>query len=236
MSELDPSVLRGIRSGDRSALEALVRHYAAPVYRYLVRLCGDATLAEDLAQEVAVQMWRGLPGRSFPNTRALNAWVYTVAANQFRMHHRRKRAGEVPLESQLDLAAGEAFDPARAAERDDTARLVRQAVQQLPEAERQALLLKAFGDLRYQDIAAMTGEPVGTVKWRISRAYERLRKMLLPEMGPAMGNPMTGKMEEGHESLRSTADVPGRRDEPAGSLAHAASSPAVPRLFGTNGR
>jgi RNA polymerase sigma-70 factor (ECF subfamily) len=227
MSELDRSVLSGIQSGDRAALEALARHYAAPVYRYLVRLCGDATLAEDLAQEVAVQMWRALPGRSFPNVRALNAWVYTVAANQFRMHCRRRRAGEMPLDAQIDLPAGESCDPARAAERSDLARRVRAAVDALPEAERQALLLKTFSDLRYQEISEATGEPVGTVKWRISRAYDRLRKMLLPEMG---------SVEEGNESVQSTAGVPGRRDEPAGSLAHAAPSPAVSRLFGANGR
>lgn len=227
MADPDRSLLRGIERGDQQALEALARHYAAPVYRYLVRLCGDATLAEDLSQEVAVQTWRSLPGRRFPNARALNAWIYTVAANAYRMHRRRKRAGEVPLDEEIELPAGEECDPARAAERHELARRVRQAVERLPEPERQALLLKAFSDLRYQEIAEVTGEPVGTVKWRISRAYERLRRMLRPEPDPA---------EEGYEPVQSTASVPGRRDGTAGALAHAAPPAALHRLFNAKGR
>jgi RNA polymerase sigma-70 factor (ECF subfamily) len=225
MKDVDRSLLRGIEQGDRASLEALARHYAAPVYRYLVRLCGDATLAEDLAQEVAVQMWRSLPGRRFPNERALNSWVYTVATNAFRMHHRRKRAGEVPLDDQMYLAAGDDSNPELSAERDDLARRVRRAVELLPEAERNALLMKVFGDLRYQEISSATGEPVGTVKWRISRAYARLRQLLHPELNPA---------EDGNEALRSAPVLSGRRDECGGTLAHAAAPAALSGLFGTD--
>lgn len=225
MKDLDRSVLRGIEAGERAALESLAREFAAPVYRYLVRLCGNATLAEDLAQEVSVQMWRGLPGRRFPNGRALSAWVYTVATNAYRMHHRRKRAGETPLDDHLDLAADDGCDPAAIAEREDLARRVRGAVELLPEPERQALLMKVFGDLRYQEISAATGEPVGTVKWRISRAYARLRQILQPELQP---------LENGHESLRTTPAIPGRRDECAGALAHAAAPAALPGLYGAD--
>ena len=78
-------------------------------------------------------------------------------------------------------------------------------------------------ELAYQGDPA-TGEPVGTVKWRISRAYERLRRILSPEMGPE-----TEKAER-HESVRSTSPLPGRRDEAPGPMAHAAASPGVPRL------
>jgi hypothetical protein len=95
----------------------------------------------------------------------------------------------------------------------------------LPEPERQALLMKVFGDLRYQEISAATGEPVGTVKWRISRAYARLRQILQPELQP---------VENGHESLRTTPAIPGRRDECAGALAHAAAPAALPGLYGAD--
>lgn len=227
MPDPDRSLLRGIEQGDRASLEALARHYATPVYRYLTRLCGDPTLAEDLAQEVAVQLWRALPGRSFPNARALNSWVYTVATNAFRMHQRRKRSGEVPLDAEIDLPAGADCDPALASEREDMSRRVRQAVESLPEPERKALLLKTYGDFKYQEIAAATGEPVGTVKWRISRAYERLRRLLLPEIEPT---------EERDEPVRSAKAVSGWRDEAPGTMAHAATSPGVPRLFGAKGR
>lgn len=227
MPDPDRKLIQGIERGERAALEALAAHYAAPVYRYLVRLCRDATLAEDLAQEVAVQLCRALPGRSFPNARALNSWVYTVATNAYRMHQRRKRAGEVPLDAEMELPAGAESDPAAQSEREDLSRRVRRAVEALPEAERRALMLKTYGDLRYQEIAAATGEPVGTVKWRISRAYERLRRLLTPEMGAT---------EASDDSLRTTATVSGRRDEPAGALAHAAAPAGVPRLFGAQGR
>ncbi len=236
MQDPDRSLLRGIERGETAALEALARHYAAPIYRYLVRLCGDATLAEDLSQEVAVQMWRALPGRNFPNARALNSWVYTVATNAYRMHARRKRAAEIPWDSELDLPTGEESDPSYSAERQDLARRVRAAVASLPEAERQALMLKAFGDLKYQDIAQATGEPVGTVKWRISRAYERLRRILQPGGQAGDLNEATRDSGEVHEPVRATAAVSGRRDEPAGALAHAASPAGVSRLLSSKGR
>ena len=227
MPEIDGALLRSVERGDRASLEALARHYAGPVYRYLVRLCGDSTLAEDLSQEVAIQIWRHLPGRRFPNGRALNSWVYTVATNAYRMHARRRQSTEVSWDAEIDLPAADDCDPAQQAEREELAGRVRQAVRTLPEPERRALLMKAFGDLRYQDIAAATGEPVGTVKWRISRAYERLRRILLPEMNP---------VEEGDESVQSTAAVSGRRDEPVAAVAHAASPAAVSRMFGAGGR
>ena len=227
MAEFDPLWLRGVRRGERPALEALARHYAGPVYRYLTRLCGDATLAEDLAQEVAIQLWRHLPGRSFPNERALNAWVYTVATNAFRMHRRRQREGELPWDAGAELPAPEECDPARAAERLELASRVRGAIESLPEPERQAVLLKAFGELRYQDIAAATGEPVGTIKWRISRAYARLRRILMPECDPAEG---------GNEPVSATSALPGRRGGPAAAVAHAAPPAPLPGLLGREGR
>src|SRR5947207_992148 len=132
MPEIDRPLLRAVERGETTALEALARHYAAPVYRYLVRMCGNATLAEALSQEVAIQLRRALPGRKFPNERALNAWVYTVAANAFYMHRRRKRAGEVPWEAEAELPAGEECDPAQTAERRELAHRVRRAVDGLP--------------------------------------------------------------------------------------------------------
>lgn len=232
MPDPDRTLLLGIQNGDRKALEQLAQHYAPPVYRYLLRLCRDATLAEDLAQEVAVQLWRALPGRSFPNHRALNSWVYTVTTNAFRMHQRRKRSSEVSLDEEMDLPAGSESDPAQTTERADLSQRVRSAVEALPEAERRALMLKTYGDLRYQEISAATGEPVGTVKWRISRAYERLRRLLAPELAP---EPRAG-MEKEDESLRAAKTVSGRRDEAAGTLAHAAAPGALSRLFGAESR
>lgn len=228
MSDPDRELLRGIERGDRVALEGLAREYAGPVYRYLVRMSGDATLAEDLAQDVAYQIWRALPGRRFPNRRALNAWVYTVAANAFRMHVRRKRSSEVPLDAEIDLPAGDECDPLRSAERSDLALRVRKAVESLPEPERQALLMKAFGDLRYQEISAATGEPVGTVKWRISRAYAWLRRLLNPEVFPREAR------EDDYETVRSASSVSGRGAGPDGAMAHAASPAALPGVYGAN--
>jgi RNA polymerase sigma factor (sigma-70 family) len=224
--EPEHALLRGIERGDPAALETLARQYAPPVYRYLTRLSGDATLAEDLAQEVAIQLWRALPGRRFPNGRALNSWVYTVATNAFRMHVRRRRAGEVPLEPELDLAAGPEADPALAAERGDLAARIRSAVEALPEAERRAVLLKTYGDLRYREIAEATGEPVGTVKWRVAQAYARLRRVLLPV---AAGLDREGEeREDAGDAMRGTAAVSGRRDGCARAVARGAAPAGLP--------
>ncbi len=184
LTPIDESVLLGIRNGDPSALSTVARTFAGPVYGYLARACGDPTLAEDLAQETALQIFRALPGRRFAHARALAAWVYTVALNAFRMHLRRRRPAEATLDAGLEALAGDEFDPALSAERAETARRIREAVLTLNLPERQALLLKLYADLPLREIARATGEPIGTVKWRLSRAYGRLRELLAPEREP----------------------------------------------------
>jgi RNA polymerase sigma-70 factor (ECF subfamily) len=168
--------LRGLRAGERDALEWLAKEFHVKVLRFLVGLTGDLELAEDLAQETAIQIWAKVVGCRFANLRALSAWVYKVALNVYRQHKRQHRVETVPLDD--DIAQSSDDDPEREIERLETIAHVRWAVSQLPEAEKQALVLKAFQSLSYREIADVTGEPVGTVKWRVSRAYERLREIL----------------------------------------------------------
>ncbi len=222
MEQPDPFLLRNIERGEPRALEQLARQYAGPVYRYLVRLCGDATLAEDLAQDVAVQLWRALPGKRFPNERALRSWIYTVATNAFRMHHRRRRVCELPFDHGADHPAGEESDPQHHTERGDLIRLVRTAIDELPDPERQALLLKVFGQLDVREVAAITGEPAGTVKWRLSRAYARLRELLIPELKSD---------EEDHEPLQPASRTAEPRSGTRRALALGAAPAAVSNLL-----
>jgi hypothetical protein len=95
---------------------------------------------------------------------------------------------------------------------------VRAAVELLPDPERQMLLLKVFGEMKYGEISACFGEPVGTVKWRISKAYARLRELLASEM-------RSGEIED--EPLLESAVLPGRGGRTPAAMAYAAPSRSV---------
>jgi len=168
--------LQGLTTGERAACEWLAREFHGKVLRFQMGLTGDIELAEDLTQETAIQIWRNVVGCHFANLRALSAWIYKIALNVYRQHQRRHSPETVPLDEAI--ARSGSNNPEREIERLETIACVRQAVSQLPEAEKQVLVLKAFQGLSYREIADVTGEPVGTVKWRVAQAYEMLREIL----------------------------------------------------------
>jgi RNA polymerase sigma-70 factor (ECF subfamily) len=163
--------IRRLATLDRDACERLAREYHGPVFGFLRGLTGDSDLAEDLAQQTAVCVWTALKTCRARDRRALSAWVYRIALNVFRQHRRRPE----PPTARLDEAVPATDDPAAEALRHDAAARVRHAVAALPEPERVALTLRAFAGMTHTEVARVTGEPVGTVKWRVARAYEMLR-------------------------------------------------------------
>jgi RNA polymerase sigma-70 factor (ECF subfamily) len=135
-------------------------------------LCGRRAIAEDMAQEALAKAWRARD-RFEPGTN-LKAWLFTILRNEFYSHTRRAWR-----ETHWDEAAGELIAaPPNEQEwvmnLSDTAR----ALNGLPDAQREALILVAAGGFTYQDTARICGMPVGTVKSRVARARAALVKTL----------------------------------------------------------
>lgn len=148
-------------------LEVLYRAHGPALLRYLRRMAGSASGAEDLLHETFVQALRHLDRLS--DAVSPRAWLFTVARNLGITALRRERR-VTALSEDLVAAEAEEEDPRREA--------VRQAILVLPDAQREALELRLRHELSYEEIAAVTGVPIGTVRSRLHHAVRRLREIV----------------------------------------------------------
>jgi RNA polymerase sigma-70 factor, ECF subfamily len=171
--------------GDVDALGALYDRYQRAVYALCARVTHDSGAAEEVTQEVFVRLWRG--AASFEAARGrVSAWLLRIAHNLALNEVRRRQSRPViaydadwSLESASVVDADRESDPATAVWLREQAAAIRQALEQLPEPQRQAITMAFFDGLTHAEISAATGDPLGTVKSRIRIGMQRLRDLLL---------------------------------------------------------
>ena len=178
---VDEDLMLRYCAGDAAAFEALYRRHRGPVYRYLLRQCGNAGNAEELFQDVWLRVVNARTG--YEVKARFTTWLYRIAHNRlmdfFRAH---ARAG---LDSYDELLDGGRAEFESALETADTT-LVRKrsaehlvaAIDSLPAAQREAFLLREEGELSLHEIAAATGVNAETAKSRLRYAQTRLRALL----------------------------------------------------------
>ena len=186
---MDEKALIGqILAGDQDAFARLVQAYQKPVYNLCLRMVSNPTDAEDLAQEAFVKAWKGL--RFYKHEAAFSTWLYRLTSNVCIDFLRRQKK-TVSLTVEEDAPELEVPDAAPLPEEQvlnkEKQQAVAAAMAQLEEEYRLALTLRVVDDLTYEQIAEVLDIKVGTVKSRIARARERMRKMLL-ENGNIFGN------------------------------------------------
>jgi RNA polymerase sigma-70 factor, ECF subfamily len=170
--EPEPDTVRAAAAGDLFAFEELVRAYQVPVWRFLSHLLADAALAEDVAQETFLRVFRGLGGFSYRSK--FSTWVMHVARNA-GTDALRSRARQERLKAALPRPR-----PAAAA---DSGSDVMAAVESLSPKLRESLLAVEVLGLTYKETAGMLGVPEGTVKSRVSQARRQLVRILGEEEG-----------------------------------------------------
>lgn len=170
-AETDFALVSAIRSGDENAMARLYDKYSSIVYSVALRVLGDSAAAEDVLQDVFIQLWRN-PG-VFDSTRGnLPAWLSVISRNR-AIDNLRKRRPETDIE---DVILSVRPDLAGDAERSRAMQKVRGTLSEMPEAQRAALEMAYFEGLTHTEIAAKTGEPLGTIKTRIRSGLLTLRK------------------------------------------------------------
>jgi len=162
--------------------ERLARRFHAGVYSYLCWLCSDADLAQDLTQATFVQVWRHPP--EFRGERALRAWVYRVARNEYLQHQRRPSLETIALDESTEASAVEPprFDPQLRLERQELVRAVRGALGRLPDTYREVIVLHNLEGFSLEQVASVLGIPKGTVKSRRAKGFALLRGLLAEEV------------------------------------------------------
>jgi RNA polymerase sigma-70 factor (ECF subfamily) len=192
----DEELVSDYRAGDAPAFEELVRRHHDDLMRFLVRLVGNRAVAEDAFQETFLQVH--LSAETFDTTRRFKPWLFTIAANKGRDALRRsarrrtldlsapigggKAGGGADnsdgsgVRSYVDLMEVDVPAPGAAMDDQERSRLVQRAVDELPWALREILLLAYFQRLSYNQIADSLEIPLGTVKSRLHSAVAAFAK------------------------------------------------------------
>jgi RNA polymerase sigma-70 factor (ECF subfamily) len=161
---------------DRDAFAELFAYYAPRVKSYLLRLGADSALAEEIAQDVMVTVWRkaGLFDRA---QASVSTWIFRIARNRRIDLFRRSKRPELDPEEEMILPSGVEAPDARIEAMETEAR-VRAAMKDLPEEQVLLLKLAFYEGLSHSEIAVRLGAPLGTVKSRIRLAFAKMKVRL----------------------------------------------------------
>jgi RNA polymerase sigma-70 factor (ECF subfamily) len=174
--DADAELAAAIAAGDADAFERFVRKYERPVLSTIYRYVGDRAAAEDVAQDVFLQVWRR--AESFQRKSSFSSWLYRVVVNRcLNFRQKRARTKNVPLDESL-VADGPGPDERLDGERKAAA--VRAAVAELPGRQRMALILSTFEGRRYREIAEIMNTSTSSVESLLFRARQNLKSILLP--------------------------------------------------------
>jgi RNA polymerase sigma-70 factor (ECF subfamily) len=177
--ELIQSAIRGREDG----FEELVRRYQRPITGYVYRMLGDHESALDVTQEVFVKVYNSL-GR-YSSDYKFSTWLYRIAHNAAIDHMRRNPTNSQSLETESADGAYQLqiespiSSPEQDRERNEWRAEIESVVKCLPTAYRDLILLRHSNDLSYDEIAEVTGLPLGTVKNRLFRAREMMREIFV---------------------------------------------------------
>ena len=199
-------LLEGLKSGDETAYELLIAHFQQPVFSLVQRLIDDHNEASDVTQEVFLKIFRSVS--QFRGESSLKTWIYRIAVNEARNQRRwfmRHRGKEIGLEADSDeqgpqdWLADPGRNPYQTAADQETHALIESALQKVSPNYRAALVLREVEGLSYEEISDVLEVSLGTVKSRILRGRESLRKHLVdrlqatPQMKWPLGIPAQGR-------------------------------------------
>ncbi|HEX2193564.1 MAG TPA: sigma-70 family RNA polymerase sigma factor [Candidatus Limnocylindria bacterium] len=176
----EPAIVARAVEGDRTAFARLMEHYQSACYGLAWRLLGDAEMAADATQDALVHAYDAIAGF---RGGIFRSWLLRITANaSYDMLRRAQRRPTSPLpdpeEGQPEMPDAAAPNPVAEAVRSELYRYLDQALQQLPEDQRTAVVLCDVYGMDYNEVAAATESALGTVKSRIHRGRLRLRELL----------------------------------------------------------
>ena len=168
----DAALLLLVQGGDEHAMASLFDRSSKVVYSVALRVLRDPASAEDVLQEIFMQIWRN-PNSFIAARGSLGGWLSVVSRNRSIDALRRKK----PTDSVEDVVLASPYNLAVEAERNIMMEKARTAIHELPLEQRKTLEMAFFDGLTHTEIAEMTGDPLGTVKTRIRSALTTLRKV-----------------------------------------------------------
>lgn len=178
-AESDEALVQRLRRGDAAAGDELVGRYCRPLLRYLQRLTGADHLAEEMHQQTWLSVLDHLD-RFNPSASGggFKAWLYRIATNKANDYW-RSQGRESAAKQGLKLIVEQAGpDASRRMEDSEQARKLRNAIDRLPENQKQVLFLRYYGDLKFTEIAQALGCPLNTALGRMHKAMLKLKQLM----------------------------------------------------------
>ncbi len=179
IAELDPAVIEKARRGDTGAFALIVQRYQGPVYNLAYRMLGNSADAEDAAQETFLRVYAQL--KSYHPNQKFATWLLSIAAHYCIDRLRRRKFQWLSLDEEGGIGQvlpSSTPDPEETAFEHEREEQVQKLLQRLPPAARAVVVLKYWSDLGVDEIAAMTGDSVSSVKVKLFRARQAMAREL----------------------------------------------------------
>jgi RNA polymerase sigma-70 factor, ECF subfamily len=179
-TETEADLLRSAGRGDEGAFVVLYQRHRTPVFRFACRILGSVAMAEDVTQECFLSLVRR-PEAYRPERASLRTYL-CAAARRLALRQLKKRGEVIDADELADCPQGTSGEPEPLQQLIDAEarEAVRRAVQELPPLQREAVVLFEYEELSLAEVAVVAETDVGTVKSRLHRARERLRRTLAP--------------------------------------------------------
>ena len=176
----DAECVRRVQRGDTGCFEILVKRHQKATFNLIYRLLGDYDEAAEVAQEVFLSAYKSI--KQFRGQANFSTWLYRIAFNHASTRRKTLKLAEqryVPLDD-TDIVGESSSDPVKSAEQKEIQQRVQQALNSLDKEEAMVILLRDLQDVPYDEVAAILGIPMGTVKSRLHRARQSLKAQLSP--------------------------------------------------------
>lgn len=189
MNFVEGRLVRLSRNGDRQAFEELVNMYQDKIYHLAYRMLNFSSEAEDVVQDTFLRVYMNLD--RYDENQKFSTWIYRIATN-LCIDRLRKRKPNYSLDAEMpdgegsdwySLLKSDQETPEEEIVLSETQGQIRQAISGLPEKYKSVVVLRYFHDMSLQEIGEVLNMPVTTVKTRVHRGREFLRKKLEPEFG-----------------------------------------------------
>ncbi len=180
----DEDLMSQFQAGSVEAFDILVSRYKDPLTNYIYRFVGDIKECEDLLQETFLRVYRNR--HSYRRIARFSTWLYTIAGNLARSEYRKRKRRRISSLQSINKndeeyemeVPDETFSPDKDAESTIQDFYIQEALSQIPEEFREVVVLRDVQQLSYEEIADITGLPMGTVKSRINRGRTKLQILL----------------------------------------------------------
>lgn len=170
------NLIKACKNRDDQAFAELLNRYRRPLYSFLLRLCQQKDEAEDLFQETAIKVWKGLPG--FDERYKFGSWLFSIAYRTAVDALRKKKRRSIFHQTDELPQVPDHADPLQQVTAEELKQLFEIALQGLSEKQRQVFLMRQHGGLTFKEIAATMDQPLNTVLGHMHYAVKKIQTFL----------------------------------------------------------